>query len=247
VLSGGRDISLDAIDFEKKDNWPDRDLTFSTSFRKQSNSEASDTYMRKRVSALIQNLSKNLDPIDWATYEPYLWENERQSYLRSAVLFGLLVQLNRMYTDTKQKLPTNSDRNTLKTNGAAPRLKYLPISAPTLSASGTSSSTMRQVLSDDLTARSSWKGYSNGNLSSKFDFEDASSFGVATPLLKSLMSQVGSKLGEGTFRLGSMLSDGQVGRLKDKSAAAMSTFGDMLPVQAAGLLSSLTVGAGRPE
>lgn len=40
-----------------------------------------------------------------------------------------------------------------------------------------------------------------------------------------------------------MLSDSQVGRLKDRSAAAMSTFGDILPGPAAGLLSSLTSGA----
>ncbi|GLJ54019.1 hypothetical protein SUGI_1155890 [Cryptomeria japonica] len=248
VLSGGRDVPLDTINAGKQDNWPDRDRTSPASSKsKPANSEAPEASMRKRVSVLTQNLSKKLDPIDWATYEPYLWENERQSYLRGAVLFGLLVQLNRMYTDTKQKLPTHSDRNTMKGNTAAPRLKYLPISAPSLSSNGTPSSAMHQAFSDDLTARGSWKGFSNGNLSSKFDFEDTSSFGVATPLLKSLMSQVGSRFGEGTFRLGSMLSDGQVGRLKDKSAAAMSTFGDMLPVQAAGLLSSLTVGAGRPE
>lgn len=44
-----------------------------------------------------------------------------------------------------------------------------------------------------------------------------------------------------------MLSDGQVGKLKDRSAAAMSTFGDMLPGPAAGLLSSFTSGATRFE
>ena len=37
-----------------------------------------------------------------------------------------------------------------------------------------------------------------------------------------------------------MLSDGQVGKLKDRSAAAMSTFGDMLP--GSGILSSFTSG-----
>jgi hypothetical protein len=37
-----------------------------------------------------------------------------------------------------------------------------------------------------------------------------------------------------------MLTDGQVGIFKDRSAAAMSTFGDILPAQAAGLLSSFT-------
>jgi hypothetical protein len=48
--------------------------------------------------------------------------------------------------------------------------------------------------------------------------------------------QVGSKFGEGTF--GKVLGDGQVGRFKDKGAAAFSMFGDMLPAQAAGLFSS---------
>ena len=41
-------------------------------------------------------------------------------------------------------------------------------------------------------------------------------------------------------RFGSILSDGQVGIFKDRSAAAMSTFGDIIPAQAAGLLSSFT-------
>jgi hypothetical protein len=59
--------------------------------------------------------------------------------------------------------------------------------------------------------------------------------------------QVGSKFNEGTLKLGSILSDGQVGRLKDKSAAAISTFGDMLPVQAAGLFSSLTASSSKLE
>eukprot|EP01018_Ginkgo_biloba_P036931 Gb_20853 [translate_table: standard] len=95
-----------------------------------------------------------------------------------------------MYTDTVQKLPTNADTNTLKMHGAVPRFNYLPISAPILLANGPSASTMHQTSSDNLTARSSWRAYTNGELSSKFDFEDTSSFGVATPLLKSLMSQV---------------------------------------------------------
>lgn len=59
-------------------------------------------------------------------YEPYLWENEKQSYLRHAVLFGFFVQLNRMYTDTAQKLPTNSESNIMPCS-TVPRFKYLPI------------------------------------------------------------------------------------------------------------------------
>lgn len=61
-----------------------------------------------------------------SSYEPYLWENERQSYLRHAVLLGFFVQLNRMYTDTAQKLPTNSESNIMRCS-AVPRFKYLPI------------------------------------------------------------------------------------------------------------------------
>lgn len=49
------------------------------------------------------------------------------------------------------------------------------------------------------------------------------------------IGQVGS-----TLKLGSILTDGQVGIFKDRSTAAMSTFGDILPAQAAGLLSSFT-------
>lgn len=67
------------------------------------------------------------------------------------------------------------------------------------------------------------------------------SFCVLLILIFIFIEQVGTRFGESTLKLGSMLTDGQVGRFKDKSAAAMSTFGDMLPVQAAGLLSSLSV------
>lgn len=64
--------------------------------------------------------------LSFQRYEPYLWENERQSYLRHAVLFGFYVQLNRMYTDTVQKLPTNSESNIMRCS-TVPRFKYLPI------------------------------------------------------------------------------------------------------------------------
>ncbi|XP_006858729.2 conserved oligomeric Golgi complex subunit 1 [Amborella trichopoda] len=201
-----------------------------------------DSATRDRVMKLLNNLSERLDPIDWATYEPYLWENAKQSYQRHAVLFGFLVQLNRMYTDTVQKLPTNAESNILRC-ATIPRFLFLPIGDPVFSSRGTSTSTV-SASSDELSSRSSWKAYSNGELSPRLNFDDNSNFG-ATPLLKSLMSQVGSKFGEGTLRLGSMLTDSQVGRLKDRSAAAMSTFGDMLPAQAAGLLSSFTAGTTR--
>ena len=59
-------------------------------------------------------------------YEPYLWENEKQSYLQHAILFGCFVQLRRMYTATTQKFPTNSESNIMRCS-MVPRFKYLPI------------------------------------------------------------------------------------------------------------------------
>ncbi|KAL4028564.1 hypothetical protein IC575_011761 [Cucumis melo] len=204
--------------------------------RKQDISEEK-SVIRDRVNALTDRLSRRLDPIDWQTYEPYLWENERQTYLRHAVLFGFFVQLNRMYTDTVQKLPSNSESNIMRCL-TVPRFKYLPISAPVLSSKGGMKATV-PTPSDDISSRNSWKAFTNGDLPQKMDLNDNSSFGVAAPLFKSFM-QVGSRFGESTLKLGSMLTDSQVGIFKDRSAAAMSTFGDILPAQAAGLLSSFT-------
>lgn len=206
-------------------------------FRRKQDKKQTKSIIRERVDGLVNRFSQRMDPIDWLTYEPYLWENERQAYLRHAVLFGFFVQLNRMYTDTVQKVPTNSESNIMRCS-TVPRFKYLPISAPALSSRGTTKTSI-PTSSDDASSRSPWKAYANGELSQKIDFDDTSSFGVATPLLKSFM-QVGSRFGESTLKLGSIWTDGQVGKFKDKSAAAMSTFGDILPVQAAGLLSSLT-------
>ncbi|GKV29015.1 hypothetical protein SLEP1_g37995 [Rubroshorea leprosula] len=208
-----------------------------SSFRRKQEQVQIKSAVRERIAGLINHLSQKLDPIDWLTYEPYLWENERQSYLRHAVLFGFFVQLNRMYTDTMQKLPTNSESNIMRCS-VVPRFKYLPISAPALSSRGTARSSI-PAASDNIISRGSWRSYPNGELSQKVDMDDNSSLGVAAPFLKSFM-QVGSRFGESTLKLGSILTDGQVGIFKDRSAAAMSTFGDILPVQAAGLLSSFT-------
>lgn len=202
-------------------------------YRRKQDRSTTKSATRERIDDLINRFSQRLDPIDWQTFEPYLWENEKQSYLRHAILFGFFVQLNRMYTDTVQKLPTNSESNIMRCS-TVPRFKYLPISAPALSSRAVAKAPIR-TSSDDVSSRSPWKAYTNGEFSPKASLDDNSSFGVAAPFLKSFM-QVGSRFGEGTFKLGSMLTDT---RFKDKSAASMS-FGDILPVQAAGLLSSFT-------
>ncbi|CAL0321250.1 unnamed protein product [Lupinus luteus] len=225
VLSGGDSNASGELSSNLKPKFPVR--------RKQEHSLPTSA-VRESLERLLNSLSQRLDPIDWLTYEPYLWENERQSYLRHAVLFGFFVQLNRMYTDTIQKLPTNSESNILRCS-TVPRFKYLPISAPALSSRGTKKTFTPS--SNEISSRSSWNTLTNGELSPKINLDDSSSLGVAAPFLKSFM-QVGSRFGESTFKLGSILTDGQVGIFKDRSA--MSTFGDILPAQAAGLLSSFT-------
>lgn len=64
---------------------------------------------------------------------------------------------------------------------------FFVFSAPVLSR-GTTTSALSTP--DDISSRSSWKAYSNGEFSPKLDLEDSSSFGVATPLFKSFMTQV---------------------------------------------------------
>ncbi|XP_008794001.2 conserved oligomeric Golgi complex subunit 1-like [Phoenix dactylifera] len=244
ILSGGKDSASGSPEMNAKEE-SSKIVTQKPLFRWKQPQLQPGYANREHVMKLINKLSQRLDPIDWAIYEPYLWENEKQSYKRYAVLFGFFVQLNRMYTDTVQKLPTksNTDSNIMRCS-TVPRFKYLPISAPALSSRGAHKSAL-QTSAHDTQSRSPWKAYSNGERSPKPELDDSLSFGVATPLFKSIMTQVGSKFGESTSRWGSMLSDGQVGKFKDRSAAAMSTFGDMLPGPAAGLLSSLTAGATR--
>ncbi|KAL5704309.1 hypothetical protein ACHQM5_022755 [Ranunculus cassubicifolius] len=94
---------------------------------------------REVVMGLINSLKQRLDPIDWATYEPFLWENGKQAYLRHSVLFGFFVQLNRMHINTAQKLPSNAEINSMRCS-TVPHFKYLPVSAPVLLSKGTTKS-----------------------------------------------------------------------------------------------------------
>uniref|UniRef100_A0A7S3UFN4 Conserved oligomeric Golgi complex subunit 1 n=1 Tax=Picocystis salinarum TaxID=88271 RepID=A0A7S3UFN4_9CHLO len=85
---------------------------------------------KRRVSAVLGKVASRIDPIDWATYEPYLWQNEEKCYHRSCVLLGSLTQTRRLHTGPPQKLPYSSDTNILDMGSTAPRFMYLPISAP---------------------------------------------------------------------------------------------------------------------
>ena len=84
-----------------------------------------------RLSALQKQLTGTLDPIDWATYEPYLWENEKRAYRRCSVLLGGFVQLADLYQDTSIK-PAGTKASASAVKKAMPRFTYLPVSLPTL-------------------------------------------------------------------------------------------------------------------
>ncbi|KAI3469707.1 hypothetical protein Pfo_026370 [Paulownia fortunei] len=217
VLSGGNFHANEELSEVSKVKAP---------FRRKKEAKQTKSVIGERTAQLVNRLSQRLDPIDWLTYEPYLWENERQAYVRHAVLFGFFVQLNRIHTDTVQKLPTNSESNMMRCS-IVPRFKYLPISAPALSVRNAARASVSTSM-DDVYLRNSWKSYTNDEISRNTDVDENSSLGVAAPFLKSFM-QVGSRFGESTLRLGSILTDGQVGR-----------FGDILPAQAAGLFSSFS-------
>lgn len=61
-------------------------------------------------------------------------------------------------------------------------------SAPALSTRNLHKSAMQS--SDDASMRSPWKAYGSGEQSPKPDFDDSPNYGIAAPLLKSIMTQV---------------------------------------------------------
>ena len=85
----------------------------------------------ERTDKLQKQLTNELDPIDWATYEPHLWENERRAYRRCSVLLGGFIQLSNLYQDTSVK-PASSASSKLVTAKPVARFTYLPVSLPTL-------------------------------------------------------------------------------------------------------------------
>ncbi|KAG1666478.1 hypothetical protein FOA52_004860 [Chlamydomonas sp. UWO 241] len=100
---------------------------------------------RRECARLEGELQDRLDPIDWATYEPYFWRNVARYTARTSVLFGTLLQLargssgtgssdgGRAFTAASAAASTTvaaGDMNALSLLPVAPRFQYLPISAP---------------------------------------------------------------------------------------------------------------------
>lgn len=88
-------------------------------------------------------VQERLDPIDWATYEPYLWANEAAMRPRTAVLYGPIARLARAegygsgsMTAAAPALGRGGapagEANVMAAAPQAPRFAYLPMSTPSL-------------------------------------------------------------------------------------------------------------------
>lgn len=89
----------------------------------------------KEMKALRLSISDAIDPIDWATYEPYLRQLEERYYHRTSVLLGEFMNLNRMHRGRLENSFGTSSRIHLSSDNSmnvhsAPRFMYLPISMP---------------------------------------------------------------------------------------------------------------------
>lgn len=114
---------------------------------------------RKSDARLEGCLSECLDPIDWATYEPHLWANAARYQQRVALLFGALAPAPGSAaagalggapgsaaagvlggapaaTAAAAAAAAAVEINALGVLAVAPRFQYLPISTPTVGATG---------------------------------------------------------------------------------------------------------------
>eukprot|EP00803_Ostreobium_quekettii_P008589 evm.model.scf_1054.1 EVM.evm.TU.scf_1054.1 scf_1054:34865-39269(-) len=181
-------------------------------------------------------LSERLDPIDWATYEPHLWQIEQRYYQRSAVLFGVLMQLNPLHSGPPMKSPSKTDTNILSMAPVAARFQYLPIRTPTPTITRKPSAQWAGSMNsftNDLEASDPRGNYSFADLGSRRRDLDEQ--------LEASSSSTFGSLGS----LGTILGDkaAEVTALAQQRFAEQ--FGDFLQPAGTGLLSSLARGVGR--
>eukprot|EP00898_Chlorokybus_atmophyticus_P006294 jgi/Chlat1/6666/Chrsp49S06154 len=194
---------------------------------------------RSQWTALLESLQRCLDPIDWATYESYLWANAQRYYQRCAVLYGALVQLKRLYTDVPQRKPFSNDTfdtNIVNMSASTQRFTYLPISTPLLTSHTTrspSTDLQKRLLSSRVrearnpVASSSSNGSASGQADvSSSAIENGKLYAPLKNILMGQFGQVGSKFGETLPKFQSMLTDAKLRPL------------DVLP--SSSLFSSLT-------
>eukprot|EP00276_Gloeochaete_wittrockiana_P001205 CAMPEP_0184674868 /NCGR_PEP_ID=MMETSP0308-20130426/87472_1 /TAXON_ID=38269 /ORGANISM="Gloeochaete witrockiana, Strain SAG 46.84" /LENGTH=1190 /DNA_ID=CAMNT_0027122523 /DNA_START=53 /DNA_END=3625 /DNA_ORIENTATION=+ len=181
-----------------------------------------------RVDQLFDSLQRLMDPIDWATYEKPLAVNVQRYYMRCIVLFGHLVQLNRVLVpsgtfNAARRAPSStprSDTNVVPLAKPVPRFTYLPVSFPG-SAGANSSQTSRPTSSSNLSAISHFSSKSAGGSVTSIDTSSSlkrpasgrmdTSFAAAQSATQSYLEQVGSnalRFGSGLFGFGTTPAGG---------------------------------------
>ncbi|KAK9836059.1 hypothetical protein WJX84_002269, partial [Apatococcus fuscideae] len=202
-------------------------------------------------AALETSLQERLDPIDWATYEVYLWRNEAICYQRCSVLFGALFQLNWLHGQAAGKAgPPSMEANVMRMAPPAPRFAYLPISTPAVPPA----SLRRLAVSHPTSTHSSgtgapsspggeagdysFAGLESGRVGSKGVMESQRSTDPAAgSTMEALQSRFTSqRLGFGSL---SVLGD----KAAEVTAMAQQSFGD-LPSFPTGLTSGFTGASG---
>ncbi|KAI3432884.1 hypothetical protein D9Q98_010466 [Chlorella vulgaris] len=112
-----------------------QDLLASSAFNGAGAPDAASSVARRRdIANLEAQLSSQLDPIDWATYEPYLYANEGRAARRRQVLFGILLRGTRLLSQQAGAQDVGAsmaaDSNTLRMAAVGPRFSYLPVTTP---------------------------------------------------------------------------------------------------------------------
>ncbi|QDZ17574.1 subunit 1 of oligomeric Golgi complex [Chloropicon primus] len=126
-------------------------------------------------SALERRLSGLLDPIDWATYEPYLWKNEVQFYHRCSLLFQDFMSIHKVHGDKEVKTKSSSKSNIMEMSSNVPRFNYLPISTPSVFKAETADDLLEAGFADSSSKQSSQGKMANGGSAS--DKEKSNMFG----------------------------------------------------------------------
>jgi len=97
---------------------------------------------------LEMELANLLDPIDWATYEPHLWNAERRCYRRTEVLLGSIgLSQQKLHSEVPVKLPPGSETNCLHAAPVAARFQYLPVRPVTTADKGHRSTSLGSYVS----------------------------------------------------------------------------------------------------
>ncbi|PSC70573.1 conserved oligomeric Golgi complex subunit 1 [Micractinium conductrix] len=208
LLSGGRPVSAGAAD--------------------AASSAAAVTSRRHEAAALEARLSGRLDPIDWATYEPYLYSNKDRAAARCQVLFGMLLRGDRPQQRSGAPLPPGAanmpaDSNILRMAPVGPRFSYLPVTTPM--------ALLRQSSMQQLSAGGGLGGEALSSSSS------ASGSEVSAYSFASLLSEGGGRArpsGEGGAGAGGYAAQAGaassgvgklVGLLGDRAASALGDMG----------------------